>query len=98
VLNHLHFPRRTVQTLHAHPSIRLGIVARGAGIARSLVGEVSLRTGDVFLLPEHEIHAFTTVDSTMDVIAFHPDSDHGPTDADHPMINRTYIANTAARS
>lgn len=96
VLNHLHFPRRTVQTLHSHPSIRLGIVARGFGIARGVDSETALRTGDVFLLPEHQIHAFTTVDSSMDVIAFHPDSDHGPTDADHPMINRTFIANKTA--
>ncbi len=27
----------------------------------------------------------------MDVIAFHPDSDFGPTDTNHPMLNRTYI-------
>ena len=25
----------------------------------------------------------------LDVIAWHPDSDFGPTDQDHPMINRT---------
>ena len=27
----------------------------------------------------------------MDVIAFHPDSDFGPTDIEHPMINRTIV-------
>jgi len=27
----------------------------------------------------------------MDIIAYHPDSDFGPTDIDHPMLNRTYI-------
>ena len=27
----------------------------------------------------------------MDVVAFHPDSDWGPTDAAHPMLNRTYV-------
>jgi hypothetical protein len=27
----------------------------------------------------------------MDVIAFHPDSDWGPTDEKHPMLNRTYL-------
>jgi hypothetical protein len=25
------------------------------------------------------------------VLAFHPDSDFGPTDEDHPMLNRTYF-------
>jgi hypothetical protein len=29
----------------------------------------------------------------MDVIAFHPDSDWGPTDGIHPMLNRTFIGN-----
>ena len=27
----------------------------------------------------------------MDVIAYHPDSDFGPQDEDHPMINRTIV-------
>jgi len=39
-----------------------------------------------------ENHRFRTVDSTMTVIAFHPDGDWGPTDHTHTMINRTYIS------
>ena len=27
----------------------------------------------------------------MCVIAYHPDSDFGPTDDDHPMVNRTIV-------
>ena len=27
----------------------------------------------------------------MDVIAYHPDSDWGPTDVEHPMVNRTLV-------
>ena len=27
----------------------------------------------------------------MDVIAYHPDSDWGPTDETHPMVNRTFV-------
>ena len=27
---------------------------------------------------------------SLDVLAFHPDSDTGPTDEDHPMLNRTF--------
>jgi len=66
-----------------------------------------LNKGHVFLLDEQEIHSFRTDErvlgycsdgeptsdppSTMDVIAFHPDSDWGPTDQNHPMLNRTYI-------
>jgi len=32
----------------------------------------------------------------MDVIAFHPDSDFGATDIDHPMINRTIVDGVSA--
>lgn len=98
VLNHLHFPQGIVQTPHSHPSIRLGVVARGRGLAYSpsALGpgwELPLETGAVFWLHEHEVHAFkTTRGESMDVIAFHPDSDWGPTDGVHPMLNRTYLA------
>jgi hypothetical protein len=149
VFNHLHFPAGIRQTQHTHPSIRLGIVARGAGVAwgpwtpaasgpdetreadelrlkelgmwtETIDGRpywnLPLSPGCVFLLEEQEMHSFrtdgatrpvvtrehpsgsvrsipqTTVNaSTMDVVAFHPDSDWGPTDAAHPMLNRTYL-------
>lgn len=91
VLNHLHFPAGTDQTRHAHPSVRLGVVARGTGTAHGPGWERPLATGTVFLLDAHEVHAFRTDASSMDVIAFHPDSDWGPTDGDHPMRNRTYV-------
>lgn len=103
VFNFLHFPPGIQQTVHSHPSIRLGVVARGEGMAfgplpgqagKGGVGtwEQPLRHGAVFLLHPHEMHAFRTSESgqSMDVIAYHPDSDWGPTDAIHPMLNRTY--------
>ncbi|CAN5356266.1 hypothetical protein BH09MYX1_BH09MYX1_36890 [soil metagenome] len=96
VLNHLHFPEGVVQTPHSHPSIRLGVVARGRGLAYGPDRngwELPLETGAVFCLHEHEIHAFkTTRGESMDVIAYHPDSDWGPTDGVHPMLNRTYLS------
>jgi AraC-like ligand binding domain len=83
--------------VHSHPSIRLGVVARGEGRAFGpMLGggtwEQPLRPGAMFLLHPHEMHAFRTSESgqSMDVIAYHPDSDWGPTDAIHPMLNRTY--------
>lgn len=98
VLNLLHFPAGIRQSVHSHPSIRLGVVARGEGIAFGPSGpqgdlRVSLRTGTMFMLPAHEMHAFSTAESpsSLDVIAFHPDSDWGPTDGTHPMLNRTYL-------
>lgn len=104
VFNHLHFPRGVLQSVHTHPSIRLGIVARGEGTAygprpapaagQSREWQEELAEGCVFLLHAHEAHAFRTTESgrPMDVIAFHPDSDWGPTDGGHPMLNRTYLA------
>jgi len=97
VLNFLHFPPGIEQSVHSHPSIRLGVVARGGGEAHGPgpKGEpwhLPLTPGSVFLLSPHEMHAFrtTTGRSSMDVIAYHPDSDWGPTDGEHPMLNRTY--------
>ena len=43
------------------------------------------------MLVEQELHSFKTSDNYMDIIAFHPDSDTGPTDGNHSMINRTFI-------
>jgi hypothetical protein len=34
----------------------------------------------------------------MDVIAFHPDSDFGPEDENHPMINRTIVNGVSANA
>lgn len=107
VLNHLHFPAGINQTQHTHPSIRAGIVVGGEGEAwyegasftdqhgkyhKLKEGWVKpLKPGSVFILEEGEQHSFRTYGNTMDVIAYHPDSDWGPTDESHPMLNRTLI-------
>jgi hypothetical protein len=105
VYNHLHFPQRVLQSQHTHPSIRLGIVARGHGLAWQGHGELKvpsvthehvawmqeLNDGGVFLLEEQELHSFCTERTSMDIVAYHPDSDWGPTDEAHPMLNRTYL-------
>ncbi|MBX3125310.1 MAG: hypothetical protein KF718_01265 [Polyangiaceae bacterium] len=91
-LNHLHFPKSVRQSLHRHPSIRLGVVTGGRGIAFGPEGwEQPLARGAVFLLSAHETHAFRTDADVLDVIAYHPDSDWGPTDESHPMLSRTYL-------
>ena len=33
--NHLHFPRIVSQTMHRHPSDRIGIIARGNGVCKT---------------------------------------------------------------
>lgn len=94
-LNHLSFPADVRQSFHIHPSIRLGVVARGSGFACLADSEIPLTVGTVFCIEERELHRFRTEDQRLDVIAFHPDGDWGPTDQDHPMLNRTYL--TAVR-
>lgn len=41
-------------------------------------------------------HSFRTDKDTMDVIAYHPDSDFGPEHQFHPMINRTIVDGVSA--
>ncbi|VEP16807.1 conserved hypothetical protein [Hyella patelloides LEGE 07179] len=103
-LNYLHFPPHIGQTRHTHPSMRVGIVAKGRG--RCVVPSnddgtgsditIPLIPGNVFIIPTDGHHSFFTDDSEMDVIAYHPDSDTGPTHNDHPMINRTIVDGVSA--
>lgn len=88
-LNLLVFPPHIEQTMHIHPSVRLGIVAEGSGKCVTPNGEIPLRPGIVFTLDEMSQHSFYTADEGMKIIAYHPDSDTGPNDEDHPMKNRT---------
>ena len=96
-LNYLHFPMGIDQTQHLHPSIRMGIVIGGKGEAfqkpegKREGWEEDLSKGMMFCLEEGEVHSFRTAENYMDIIAYHPDSDFGPTDTNHPMLNRTYI-------
>jgi hypothetical protein len=91
-INHLHFPVGVDQTQHTHPSTRAGIVARGLGACITPSGEYPLHPGRLFYIPRDGLHKFHTLRGTfMDVIAYHPDSDFGPTHETHPMVNRTWV-------
>lgn len=89
--NHLHFPCGIDQTMHTHPSTRFGAVAGGEGICWTPIGDTLLSKGLIFHIPKDGLHRFATAHSHMDVIAYHPDSDFGPTHEDHPMVNRTWV-------
>lgn len=93
-LNLLYFPPNVKQTEHTHPSIRVGAIASGSGFCLLHDGTdpVPLTAGDLFVIPQDLIHSFETKGDDMRVIAFHPDSDCGPTDESHPMINKTIIS------
>ena len=91
-LNHLHIPAHTRQTEHHHPSLRIGVIARGAGVCHTPLGDIALSAGMGWLIPAGLLHSFSTNEQALDVFAWHPDSDFGPADQDHPMINRTLFA------
>lgn len=110
--NHLHFPPNINQTQHTHPSHRIGIVADGDGECITPFGNLPLYKNMIFIIKEWDgvsistgldgkqypigQHAFQTFYKAMNVIAFHPDSDFGPTDEIHPMINRTIVDGVSA--
>ena len=88
-LNLLHLPPRVRQTPHTHPSLRVGLVVRGAGACVTPDGRTPLTPGTVFIIHTNGLHCFHTDDAELLVVAYHPDSDFGPTDEIHPMRNRT---------
>ncbi|MCS6777912.1 MAG: cupin domain-containing protein [Chloroherpetonaceae bacterium] len=90
-LNHLHIPPGTDQSAHTHPSERIGVILRGRGECRTPGGIYPLYPGMGWRIPTGCLHSFFTQTEGLDVIAWHPDSDFGPTDDDHPMINRTFL-------
>ena len=75
------------------PSAGEGAAAGAGGGER----RVALQPGMAFVIPSDVLHAFETTDGeTLDVIAFHPDSDTGPAPTDHPMVNRTWVDGISA--
>ena len=90
-LNHLHIPPGTSQTRHTHPTDRVGVILRGSGICRTPDGEWELSAGMGWRIPAGCLHSFFTAEDSLDVIAWHPDSDFGPTDENHPMRNKTIV-------
>ncbi|WP_068879088.1 cupin domain-containing protein [Phenylobacterium sp. CCH12-B4] len=96
--NLLHFPPGIDQTMHTHPTIRAGLVHSGRGLCRTETGVQRLEPGCLFILYPDAPHAFATeADADMLLTVYHPDSDFGPTHAEHPMLNRTYVDGVSAR-
>jgi hypothetical protein len=95
-LNALYFPPGIHQTPHTHPSIRVGLTARGTGKCFSPEGFEALVPGRAFVIHANGVHSFRTDREPLVVIAYHPDSDFGPRDEDHPMINRTIVDGVSA--
>lgn len=95
-LNALYFPARVSQTEHTHPSARVGLVVRGTGECRTPESTFALFPGLAFIIRAEGRHSFKTAEDEMVVVAYHPDSDFGPTHEAHPMINRTMVRGVPA--
>jgi mannose-6-phosphate isomerase-like protein (cupin superfamily) len=93
-LNFLHIPANTNQTMHYHPTDRVGIILHGAGRCVTRKSDIEISAGDAWLIPNDTWHCFRTQSNSLDVLTWHPDSDFGPTDDNHPMINRTWLNET----
>jgi hypothetical protein len=98
-LNALYMPQGINQTMHTHPSCRMGCIFSGTGQAVTPLEELELAKGDIFYLATEQAHKFRTDRSGqfMKIVAFHPDSDFGPEHDDHPMVNRTIVNGISAR-
>ena len=96
-LNALYFPTGIDQTQHTHPTMRVGLIHQGAGICKTPEENVDLVPGLPFIIHEDGLHSFQTHDNEMVVIAYHPDSDFGPQDENHPMVNRTIVEGISAK-
>ena len=90
-MNYLYFPPEVSQQFHTHPSVRIGLVVDGSGIACTPSGEISLIPGKCFYLDRHMLHRFKTTSNSLSIVVFHPDSDDGPRDEANPMKTRTYL-------
>jgi mannose-6-phosphate isomerase-like protein (cupin superfamily) len=96
-LNFMHLPRQTTQTMHTHPSLRVGIVLSGRGACNTESQALEFLPGTVFFIPPNVPHSFRSQEDALRVVIYHPDSDSGPTHADHTMLNRTLIGGQSAR-
>ncbi|MBP0607649.1 MULTISPECIES: cupin domain-containing protein [Burkholderia] len=97
-LNFLHLPRNTSQTMHTHPTIRVGLILSGDGRCDTHHGLMEFRAGTAFVIPPGVAHSFQSQDESMRIVIYHPDSDSGPTHTDHTMLNRTYVDGATAKT
>jgi quercetin dioxygenase-like cupin family protein len=90
-LSLLSFPASLKQSPHIHPTIRLGAVLSGSGHCVLAGARHALKPGLAFVIEPNLVHCFESGPDGLNIIAYHPDSEGGPTDQSHPMLNRTYL-------
>ena len=72
------------------------MILAGAGRCVTPDGDHDLAPGRVFVIRAGGTHSFVTDSDDLLVLAYHPDSDFGPTHEDHPMLNRTIVDGRSA--
>ncbi|MBD0337415.1 MAG: cupin domain-containing protein [Cyanobacteria bacterium Co-bin13] len=95
-LHGMYLPPNIQQTLHTHPSYRIGIVVEGSGNVETPQAVTALQPGDSFLITANEVHRFCTGNDGLTAVMFHPDSDVGFTHRDNPMLRRTLVDGVSA--
>ena len=95
-LNAMYFPPHINQTMHTHPSYRIGIVVEGEAEFETPDFVTHVKPGTVFLIPANSLHKFRTIDSKLTAVMFHPDSENGFTHRDNPMLKRTIVNGVSA--
>ena len=92
VVNYVHFPAGMYQTLHTHPSHRVGTVLKGNGKIELDNNEMfDIKEGDCFFMQRNVLHNFITDQEPVILFVFAPDSGTGPTDEVNPLKIRTYV-------
>lgn len=93
VINYVHFPAGMQQTLHTHPSQRIGLVLSGKGeIELDNNVMFPIKAGDCWVMERNVLHNFMcNQDEDVILFVFSPDSGTGPTDEVNPLKVRTYV-------
>lgn len=94
--NFLHVPKGTDQTPHTHPTLRVGYIIEGNGIIKLEASSHPLKEKTFFCLPADMVHSFHTDEEDLRIVIYHPDSEVGPSDEAHPMLNRTIVGGVPA--
>jgi mannose-6-phosphate isomerase-like protein (cupin superfamily) len=92
----LHFPPGVDQKMHNHESDRVVLVISGCGCCLTPDQRCDFSPGMVLRIPRREKHKFMTFDQGLSMVIFHPDSEMGFSDTNHPMLVQTYIDGVSA--
>lgn len=95
-LNAMYFPPDIDQTMHTHPSYRIGVIIAGKAEFATPQSVMPVATGHVFLIPAHSPHKFRTHSDQLIAVMFHPDSGTGYSHRDNPMLQRTWVDGVSA--